>query len=164
MPARGSTDKLTPDELVAWQGFLRANVRLERLFDAELRRAHGLSGNAYDALIQLAVAPRRRLRMTTLAQHVLMSPSGISRLVDELERDGLVERQRSEQDARSFEVALTASGRARLKAANRTHLRQVRTMFLDRLSDEQLAQLADIWASLDPMLVAGNDTLASDER
>jgi DNA-binding MarR family transcriptional regulator len=121
-----------------------------------------LSGNAYDVLIQLGIAPRRRLRMTTLAEHVLMSPSGISRLVDELERGGLVARERSEQDARSFEVVLTASGRARLKAANRTHLRRVREMFLDRLSDEQLGQLAVIWASLDPALVAGSAASVGD--
>lgn len=156
MQARGPADKLTPSELVAWQGFLRANVRLARLLDADLQSAHGLSANAYDVLLQLGLAPRRRLRMTALAEQVLMSPSGISRLVDELEREGLVVRERSEHDARSFEVALTASGRARLKAANRTHLRRVRAMFLDHLSDAQLRQLADIWSSIDPMLVAGS--------
>src|SRR3954452_16472081 len=107
MQARGPADRLAPGELVAWQGFLRANARLTRLLDADLRSAHGLSGNAYDVLIQLGVAPRRRLRMTTLAEQVLMSPSGISRLVDELEREGLVARERNEQDARSFEVVLT---------------------------------------------------------
>jgi DNA-binding MarR family transcriptional regulator len=161
MPARGSADRLAPDELVAWQGFLRANARLVRRFDADLRSAHGLSGSAYDVLIQLGVTPRRRLRMTALAEAVLMSPSGISRLVDELEREGLVARERSEQDARSFEVALTRAGRARLKAANRTHLRQVRELFLDRLSDDQLLQLADIWASLDPALTVGNAASAN---
>ena len=157
MHARGGTpNRLAPAELEAWQGLIRLNARLGRLLDADLRQTHGLSGNAYDVLIQLGVAPRKRLRMTSLAEQVLMSPSGISRLVDELEAEGLVARERSQQDARSFEVALTPSGRARLKAANRTHLQRVRELFLDRLSDEQLQHLADIWAALDPALVAGH--------
>lgn len=150
--ARGTADRLTDEELEAWQGFLRASTRLARLLDADLKRAHGISGSDYDVLIQLGVAPRRRLRMTSLAEQVLMSPSGISRLVDELEGEGLVVRERSEEDARSFEVALTPQGRARLKAANRTHLKRVREMLLGRLSDAQLKQLADIWRAADPAL------------
>ena len=89
-------------------------------------------------LIQLGVAPRRRLRMTALAEQVLMSPSGVSRVVDGLEREGLVTRERSEDDARSFDVVLTPAGRTRLKAANRAHLERARELFLDRLSDAQL--------------------------
>jgi len=149
MEGRGSADKLSPAELAAWQGLLRANARLTRQLDADLRRSHRLSGNDYDVLIQLGLAPRRRLRMTALAEQVLMSPSGVSRLVDELERAGLVVRERSPNDARSFDVVLTPAGRTRLKAANRAHLQRVRELFLDRLSDTQLQQLAEIWASLD---------------
>ena len=150
MPSRGSADRLSPAELKAWQGFLRAGAELDRALDADLRRSHGLSGSTYDVLIQLGVAPRRRLRMTALAEQVLMSPSGVSRVVDGLEREGLVTRERSEDDARSFDVVLTPAGRTRLKAANRTHLERVRELFLDRLSDVQLQQLADIWDSLEP--------------
>jgi DNA-binding MarR family transcriptional regulator len=153
--SRGPADRLSPAELEAWQGLLRVNARLVRLLDADLQRSHGLSGNDYDVLIQLGLAPRRRLRMTALAEQVLMSPSGMTRLVDELERDGLVVRERREDDARSFDVVLTPAGRTRLRAANRTHLRRVRELFLDRLSDAQLEQLAEIWGALDPALVAG---------
>lgn len=155
MSDRGSADRLSPAELKAWQGLLRVSARLERVLDADLERSHALSGNDYDVLIQLGLAPRRRLRMTTLAEQVLMSPSGVSRLVDTLEREGLVARERGEDDARSFDVVLTPAGRARLKAANRTHLERVRGLFLHRLSDEQLEQLAEIWDALDPALSEG---------
>ena len=150
MPTRGSADKLSPAELVAWQGFLRSSTRITRQIDADLRRSARLSGNDYDVLIQLGMAPRRRLRMTALAEQVLMSPSGVSRLVDELDREGLVVRERHEDDARSYEVVLTPAGRARLKTANRAHLQRVRELFLDRLSEAQLAQLADIWSAVAP--------------
>ena len=81
-----------------------------------------------------------------------MSQSGVSRLVDELEREGLVARERHDRDARSYHVVLTPIGRTRLRAANRTHLSGVRKLLLDRLTDDQLAQLADIWASIDSSL------------
>ena len=152
---RGSADRLSPEELAAWQGFLRAHARLSRVLDADLQQSHGLSGNDYDVLIQLGLARGRRLRVTTLAEQVLMSPSGLSRLVDGLERLGLVARERREDDARSYDVVLKPAGRARLKAANRTHLERVREMFLDRLSDAQLRQLRDVWAALDPSPTTG---------
>ena len=150
MPPRGSPNTLSPAELAAWQGLLRTNAQLLRLLDANLKRSHHLSGSEYDVLIQLGLAPRRRLRLTTLAEEVLMSPSGVSRVVDELARQGLVARERREDDARSFDAVLTPTGRARLKAANRTHLQQVRELFLDRLSDVQLRQLTEIWNAVGP--------------
>jgi DNA-binding MarR family transcriptional regulator len=103
-------------------------------------------------LIQLALAPRRRLRMTALAEEVLMSPSGLTRVVDQLERDGLVARERRADDARSLDAVLTPEGRKRLRAANETHLKRVRELLLDRLSDEQLAQLVEIWGTIGPEL------------
>lgn len=160
MSTRGTRDRLSPQELTAWQGFLRVSTRLGRLLDAESTDAHGLSGNDYDVLIQLGLAPKRRLHLTALASQVLMSPSGISRLVDELERRGLVERERREDDARSYDVVLTPTGRTQLKKANRTHLAQVREHLLDRLSDGQLDQLAEIWSALDPALTASTTSAA----
>jgi DNA-binding MarR family transcriptional regulator len=161
MPTRGSVSRLSPAELGAWQGFLRANAQILRLLDADLERSHHLSGSAYDVLIQLGLAPRRRLRLTALADEVLMSASGLSRLVDELEREGLVVRERCQVDARGYDAVLTPIGRARLKAANRTHLQGVRDLFLDRLSDIQLQQLAEIWNAVDPKLIAGNQRESS---
>ena len=150
MATRGSADRLSPEELRAWQGFLQASARINRALDAGLKEAHRLSGNDYDVLIQLGTAPRRRLPMTTLAKQVLMSPSGLSRLVDDLERDGLVARERREDDGRSFNIVLTPTGLTRLKKANRTHLDHVRELFLDRLSDHELRRLANIWDAIEP--------------
>lgn len=128
-----------------------------RSLDADLTRTHRLPLSSYEVLLQLALAPRRRLRMTALAEEVLMSPSGLTRVVDQLERDGLVLRERREDDGRSFDAVLTSEGRKRLRAANEAHLERVRELFLDRLSDEQLAALGDIWTTLDPSLVTRSE-------
>ncbi|MDA0180376.1 MarR family transcriptional regulator [Solirubrobacter phytolaccae] len=155
MPRRGSANRLSDDELAAWQGLLRAGVRFQRELDAELRSSHGLSGSDYDVLIQLGLSPTKTLRMSDLAQEVLMSHNGVSRVVAQLEADGLVTRERDAQDGRAVHVTLTPHGREVLQSANRAHLTQVRARFLDRLSDEQLSQLRTIWDAVDPTLVAG---------
>jgi DNA-binding MarR family transcriptional regulator len=148
VPTRGSKSKLSPEEAAAWQGFLRANVRMLRELDADLVRSHRLPLSSYDVLINLALAPGRRLRMTELAEQVLLSPSGLTRLIDQLQRDGLVERERGADDGRSVEAVLTPEGRKVLRAANEAHLKRVRELFLDRLSDAQLSQLGDIWSTV----------------
>jgi DNA-binding MarR family transcriptional regulator len=109
-----------------------------------------MPGSSYEVLIALALAPRRRLRMTELAEQVLMSPSGLTRVVDQLQREGLVEREKREDDGRSFDTVLTPAGRTRLRAANESHLQQVRDLFLDRLSDDELKQLAAVWRRVEP--------------
>ena len=156
VPKRGSKSRLSSAEGAAWKGFLRANVRLLRELDADLVRSHHLSLSSYEALFQLAQAPERRLKMTTLAGQVLMSPSGLTRVIDQLQRAGLVEREQRRDDARSFDAVLTPEGRSRLRTANQRHLELVRELFLDRLSDAQLGGLADIWETIDPDLT-GSD-------
>lgn len=151
MGLRGTADRLSDAELGAWQGLLRVVTPTLRALDADLKRHHNLSESKYDVLIQLGLSPRRRLRTTELAEQVLMSPSGVSRLVDELEREGLVARERDDSDARSFNIVLTPTGRTQLRAANRTHLRGVRERVLDQLSDEQLHQLAGLWSTIKPL-------------
>ena len=96
--------------MASWRNFLHAHARLTRRLDEELRAAHGLSLAEYDALVQLASAPSRRLRMNVLADRVLLSRSGITRLVDRLEADGMVERSTCVTDARGAEAVLTRSG------------------------------------------------------
>lgn len=155
MADRGTPDRLSDDELAAWQGFLRANVQLMRTLDADLQRSHQLPHSSYDVLIQLGLAPGRSLRMSTLAAEVLMSHNGLSRVVAQLEADGLVVRERRSQDARVVDAVLTPLGRKVLRSANSAHLTRVRELFLDRLSTEQLRQLRAIWNAVDPALVAG---------
>jgi DNA-binding MarR family transcriptional regulator len=119
--------------LETWRTFLHAHAKLTRRLDDELRAAHGLSLAEYDALLQLAQAPGRRLRMSVLADRVLLSRSGITRLVDRLVADGMVERTTCTTDARGAEAALTRTGIDRLRVASTTHLDGVRRYFLDSI-------------------------------
>jgi len=125
--------------LGAWRSFLTAHARLTRLLDEELRVEHGLSLAEYDALLQLAESPGQRLRMNRLADRVMLSRSGVTRLIDRLEADGLVERDACASDARGAEAVLTDDGLARLRAAARTHLRGIEAYFVGALAAEDLA-------------------------
>jgi DNA-binding MarR family transcriptional regulator len=127
--------------LSAWKGFLRAHSRLMSALDEELREAHGAALGDFDVLAQLADAPRGRLRMCELAAAVVLSPSGLSRRVDRLERAGLVARERSERDARNVEARLTAAGKRTLGRLRATHRRGVKQRFADRFSAEELEAL-----------------------
>jgi DNA-binding MarR family transcriptional regulator len=129
--------KLNQADLEAWLSFLRAHHVVTGKLSAELERAHGMSLPYYEVLLYLAEAPDRRLRMTDLARSVLLSPSGLTRLVDRLERDGLVERVPCETDARSMYAVLTEAGHQRFRDAARTHLRGIHEHFLSRLDDRQ---------------------------
>lgn len=132
------------EELAAWRAFLRAHAVITRALEAELVAEQRLSLAAYDVLVQLAEAPQRRLRMTELADAVLLSRSGITRLVDRLEKTGLVARCRVESDGRGVAAQLTPAGLARLRAASRTHLAGVTRHFAARLHVEDLAALERI--------------------
>lgn len=134
-------ETLAPDDprLGAWRAFIHANARLLRRLDEELQAAHGLSLAEYDALLQLVNAPDRRLRMSVLAERVLLSRSGITRLVDRLEASGMVARSACVTDARGAEAALTPAGLERLRAASRTHLDGVQRYFMDPVPDEDRA-------------------------
>ena len=140
--------KLTREQLAAWSGFLLSHAQIVRALDAELERKHGLPLTSYDVLIQLSLAPDRRLRMFELADAVVLSRSGLTRLVDRLERAGLVERERGEADPRQMYARLTDRGLEVLAHATPTHIAGVKERFLERLSDEQTEQLAAIWRSV----------------
>jgi DNA-binding MarR family transcriptional regulator len=122
----------------AWRTFLQAHARITRRLDEELQAAHGLSLAEYDALLQIAHSPGRRVRMNVLANRVLLSRSGITRLVDRLEADGSVERMACSTDARGQEAVLTRAGLDRLRTASTTHLDGVRTYFLERFDASEL--------------------------
>jgi DNA-binding MarR family transcriptional regulator len=139
---------LADDEGAAWEGFLRAHATIMRALSGELEQADGMSLSSYDVLLQLARAPQRRLRMTELAEAVVLSPSGVTRLVERLEREGLVARTKSADDARGAYAALTDLGRARLRKAARIHLTGIRQHFLSRITPQELQILGDIWQRL----------------
>jgi DNA-binding MarR family transcriptional regulator len=133
---------LTETELRAWQGLLHAHDHVVGRLDADLRREHDISFGAYDVLLRLGRAPERCLRMSELAQRVMLSPSGLTRMVDRLVETGLVRRRPFEGDARVTLACLTDRGRQRVRGAARTHLRGIREHFTGRLSEAQLRSVA----------------------
>jgi DNA-binding MarR family transcriptional regulator len=144
-----AANRLSPSELRAWAGFLRAHASLVRALDEELRAAHDLPLTSYDVLVQLEHAAGRRLRMRDLADAVLLSRSGLTRLVDRLERQGLVRREPCGEDARGWFAVLTDEGARALRRARPTHLDGVRRRFLGVLGDDELRRLAGVWERLD---------------
>src|SRR3954466_9698127 len=127
--------------LAPWRAFLLAHARVSRRLDEELRAEHDVSFAEYDALLTIAQAPGRRIRMGLLAEEVLLSKSGVTRLVDRLVNDGLVERSTCSTDARGAEAVLTDRGLERLRAASRTHLRGISEHFLAVMDDASLETL-----------------------
>jgi DNA-binding MarR family transcriptional regulator len=125
--------------IATWRLFLNAHARLERLLDEDLRSAHDLTLAEYDAMLQLAESPTHRLRMHEIAERVVLSRSGVTRLIDRLVRDGLVERSHCSTDARGAEAVLTATGLDRLREAAPTHLRGISDHFLETMDAAELA-------------------------
>ena len=136
-----TADVLSVRELGAWRAFLRAHSHINRKLEAELLAEHDLPLASYDVLLQLAESEGRRLRMTELADRVLLSRSGLTRLIDRLERDRLVERVACANDARGTHAVLTDAGLDRLRSAAPTHLRGVSEHVTSRLTAEELDQL-----------------------
>lgn len=138
------TRGLSGVELDAWRAFLRAHARVTRLLDAELTAECDLPLGEYEVLLHLSGAPDRRLRMTELADRVVLSRSGLTRLADRLERDGLIRRESCPGDARGTNAVLTDEGRARLKAAAPVHLRGVREHVVSLMDDAELGVLGEL--------------------
>lgn len=126
----------------AWQALLHAHHQVVRTLDSELRHEHDLAFPEYDVLLRLARAPDRVLRMSELAQRVMLSPSGLTRLVDHLVAKGLVWRQTDPDDGRVALASLTEEGLRLVRRAARTHLRGIREHFTGRLSEAQLRGVA----------------------
>ena len=148
--AAGAATRLSDAELAAWRGMLRVHASLMRALDDELEAEHGLPITSYDVLVNLSEAPDRRMRMRDLADAVLLSRSGLTRLVDRLERDGLLERVACASDARGSFACLTERGLAVLAEARPTHLEGVRRRFLEYFSPEELEQLGETWERVLP--------------
>lgn len=150
------TSPLAARELRAWKGLLRTHSLLTKELDAELERAHGISLSSYEVLLHLANAEGGRLRMSELADSVVLSRSGLTRLVDRLEREQLIERCACTKDARGFYACLTDIGRARFAEAQHTHLGGVRRLFVERVDAAHLDVLAEVWERVAPPSAAGD--------
>ncbi len=150
--ASSETDADWVDErgMRAWRGLLQAHAHVTRVLEAELEAIHHLPLASYDVLVQLAEAPNHELRMSELAQAVLLSRSGLTRLVDRLEREGLVTRRTCPSDARGTLATLTPQGLDRLRAASGTHLKGVSRHVLSHFSRAEQDQLAELLGRLSP--------------
>jgi DNA-binding MarR family transcriptional regulator len=133
-----------------WRSFLRAHATVMRELEREMASATGLPLAWYDVLLQLAEAPGRRLRMAELADRVLLSRSGLTRLIDRLQAEGLVRREPSPQDARGTYTVLTAAGFDRLRKAAPVHLAGIRDHWLAHFSDDELRVLGGWLGRLSP--------------
>jgi DNA-binding MarR family transcriptional regulator len=145
-----STNLLSREELAAWRGLLRVHAALTKALDAQLMSEHDLPLSSYEVLLFLYDSPDGRLRMSELADGVLLSRSGLTRLVDRMERDGLLRRQRCEDDQRGYFAEITDEGRDLFARARRTHLDGVRERFLSHLTSEEQRVLATLWEKVSP--------------
>jgi DNA-binding MarR family transcriptional regulator len=136
------------EEIAVWRSFLRAHAQLIRTLEAELAQAADMPIASYDVLVQLAEAPDHRLRMTDLADRVLLSRSGLTRMIDRLERDALVRREPVPDDARGMYAVLTRAGVERLRSASHVHLPGVGAHFVKRFNRHELDQLGRLLGRL----------------
>jgi DNA-binding MarR family transcriptional regulator len=132
----------TSNAIPAFVSLVRAGVTVTNQLSAQLNADHGLTINAYEALLHLARAPEARMRRVDLANSLLLTASGVTRMLDGLEREGLVGREECSSDRRVTYAVLTQAGRNKLRAADKTHSRQIRELLGDVYDDDELAQLA----------------------
>jgi DNA-binding MarR family transcriptional regulator len=140
-----SAAELSPLELDAWGGLLRTHFIVRRELERRLLKSHGLHLSSYGVLLRLAWAEGAGIRMSELAEQAMMTSGGLTRLADRLEREGLIARSRSTDDLRGSEARITPAGRDVLRDANRQHLADIRELFLDHVTEEELRVLAGVW-------------------
>ncbi len=153
--------RLHPTAMASWRVFLRAHAVVTRRLEAELLEEQQLPLASYDVLFQLVDAPGHRLRMTELASAVLLSRSGLSRLVDRLQRQGLVNREVATEDGRGMYAVLLPAGLSRLRAAAPTHLRGVAEHMTSKFSDDELDGLRALLERLCDWPIPENEVTAT---
>lgn len=141
MAPPSTTTPKSSAEIDAFVRLVRAGVIVPRQLSAQLSVDHGLNINAYEALLQLARAPERRMRRVDLANSLLLTAGGVTRLLDGLERDGFVGREECSNDRRVSYAVLTRAGRTKLREATRSHTRQIRELLGGTYDEQELAQL-----------------------
>lgn len=151
----------TTTNLESWVAFLRSHAAITRELSAQLQREHGLTLNDYEVLLHLSHADGGALRRIDLARRVVLTASGITRLLEGLERSGFVCKETCESDARVSYAKLTEDGRAKLKAAAKTHLRGIDELFLSRYSGSELTALAELLGRL-PVAGSGSSSCDAD--
>lgn len=138
----------TSAALDAWARLLRGHASTTRSLSGSLVADHGLTINDYEALLLLSRADDNLMRRVDLAAELLLTPSGVTRLLEGLESAGLVAKATCKSDARVTYAVLTAAGRRKLEEASRSHLAAVRALFEGRFSDDELETLAELLGRL----------------
>ena len=133
---------------MAWLRFLRAHAAVTRALSSRLESCHGLTLNDYDVLIQLYTAPGQRLRRVDLSRQVLLTASGITRLLDGLERAGWVTKARCDSDARVTYAVLTEAGVAKVEEARADHAADIDELFSANFGPQEQAALAELLGRL----------------
>ena len=134
--------------LEAWVSFLRAHSAITRQLNADLLNDHGLTLSDYEVLLRLSSAENQMMRRVDLAVSVFLTASGITRLLEGLERSGFVRKETCASDARVSYAKLTEAGRRKLAEAGRTHLAGIEELFSGRFSDDELERLAALLSRL----------------
>jgi DNA-binding MarR family transcriptional regulator len=143
-------EQLSATEERAWRALVRAHTCLVKRLDAQLEAEHGLQLTSYEVLVRLTKADDGKLRMHDIASSVLLSRSGLTRLVDRLERDGLVHRCSCENDARGAYAVITDDGREKVAAARAAQVAGVRALFVAHYSESELELLGPLLERLLP--------------
>jgi DNA-binding MarR family transcriptional regulator len=156
LPTQTSVTQESPPAVRAWTRLLRAHASTTRLLSAELQSDHGLTLNDFEALYVLSRAEGGRLKRVELAQRLLLSPSGITRLLEGLERAGLCRRTTCPTDLRVAYAELTPEGRERLEAASCAHVGSIRALMEEHFSEDELHELGEMLARL-PGVAEGDD-------
>jgi len=141
----------------AWTRLLRASASTTRLLSADLQEAHSLTINDFEALLVLSHAEDGRLKRVDLARNLMLTPSGITRLLRGLEDAGLVERAACASDLRVTYAQLTDAGREKLEAASSAHIASIRALFEQHFTAEELDTVAGILGKL-PGVTDGDDS------
>lgn len=141
--------RVDSEQMEVWRTFLRAHATLVRRLEADLLNNHNLPLAWYDVLARLVEADDRRLRMSELADRVMLSPSGLTRLIDRLEANGLVSREHAEGDGRGLYAVLTDDGFQRLREASGTHLRGIHEYVISKYSPDELREVARLLERLE---------------
>ena len=144
--------------LAAWRDFLRVHATVVNALEQEMQAEQGLPLSWYDVLVQLAEAPQGRLRLIVLANSVMMSRSGLTRLIDRMEREGLVRREPSPEDLRGIYARITDAGRETWQRATPGHLKGVTRYFSQPLD---AADISGLQTALEKILLAESGEMQS---
>jgi DNA-binding MarR family transcriptional regulator len=154
-----ATATLEGTALEAWRSFLQSHASILRVLDSELVTEHGMTTRDYEVLLYLAQADERKLPMSALAESTMLTRSGITRLVDGLVQNGLIERASCPNDARVSYAQLTELGYEKLRNAGCSHVKSIQRLFLEHFTAEEIDQLATLLGRLPGASHSGSCTV-----